>query len=889
MQRRGAQGVVDAIESGKRRIVLASPTGTGKSAVMMALIERESENHRSSVLYTHRRLLLSQVGRDLDSHEIEYGIRAAGHKPALLRPVQLAMSQSEASAVYKQHRRELHAANLVLSDELHAQGGDTLPRIHADHYAQGAAICGVTATPIDLAGEWDILVVAGTNSEGRECGALVPAYHFCPDEPDLKHIRNYRVGEDLTDKENSKAMMRPGVFGRVLKHYNELNPTRLPTLLFAPDVAGSIFFAEQFEKAGISAAHIDAKQIYFRNEFMESDDDAREKILKMTETGEVQVLTNRFVCLDSETEILTQSGWVGVGNTTAQHRVANWEDGHIYFCEPLEVLRRQRAPSEGMVSLETPRRSIRVTADHELLYRTGRSGAFRKAAAHRLVNEKLELPVSGVADPLPAEPPQEDMLANLPRRITANSFLLRSKGWPADDSRAEAERRLRARAEILRRKKPRELTVEECEFIGIWIGDGNKNHLQSGGIEYRLWQPAKYKNIVRRIDELIALLGYDSVRREGEKTNNLGTFNSVQWSFGRGTGFGSMARNGLFAIEPYLEKSGSEFLWGLNDQQFSAVIHGLWLANGMQHKDDINPPDSRLMIYSANRRLFDLLQAIATCRGWRASIRTYPQTKKPTQFMHLLTMSRSESHACTKYCLQMEATWKPEDVWCVRTPSGNIITRRHGSVTVMGNCREGINMPHIGHCIFACVFGSLKTYLQAGGRALRAHPSMDRVTIQDHGGSYLRHGSLNADRDWVLGMKGYVETGLRQEAMREKPDSEPIRCVACGMMRLSGPKCPFCGHVCHKRSRAVIQIDGSLKMVDGPAYKPHRVAVKADTQKLWERYYYGAKRKGRTFKQAMAWMFYNEHYWPPNNLPLMPIDPQDWFEKVSSVPKERLR
>ncbi|HUT58142.1 MAG TPA: DEAD/DEAH box helicase family protein, partial [Phycisphaerae bacterium] len=231
-QLQGCEGVVKAIAEGKRRIVLTAPTGMGKSRCMTSLIEREALSYRRTALYTHRRLLFSQIHGVLDAHGIEHGLRAAGHKPALLRDTQLIMTQSEVSAVFKRHRRDLHPATLVLSDELHAQGGNMLPKIHDQHYEQGAAIVGVTATPIDLTGEWDELIVAGTTSAGRKCGALVPAYTYCPDEPDMVHIKKYKVGEDLTDKQNRQAMMRPGVFGRVFTHYQRLNPTHRPTILF---------------------------------------------------------------------------------------------------------------------------------------------------------------------------------------------------------------------------------------------------------------------------------------------------------------------------------------------------------------------------------------------------------------------------------------------------------------------------------------------------------------------------------------------------------------------------------------------------------------------------------------------------------------------------------
>lgn len=498
-QQRGVQGVIEAIAAGDRRIVLTAPCGAGKTRMMTTLLEWAQSEWWSAALYTSRRLLFDQTHRVLESHGIEHGLRASGHKPALLKDVQLCMTQSELAAVYKQKRRELHRAKLVLIDEIHMQGGGAMQQIIQDHYDNGGATVAFTATPLDLEGEWDRLIVAGVNSELQRCGAHVKAYHYCPDEPDLKHIKQYKVGEDLTDKDNSKSIMRPGVFGRVFDNYVKLNPDGKPTILFAPDVAGSLFFAEQFYKQGVRAAHIDAKQIWLDGEYLPSDDETRAMVLKGSQDGSIGVLCNRFVL------------------------------------------------------------------------------------------------------------------------------------------------------------------------------------------------------------------------------------------------------------------------------------------------------------------------------------------------------------------------------------------------------REGIDLPHIGHCIMACVFGSLTSYLQSGGRVIRSHPSLTEVTVQDHGGNYVRHGSLNADREWELGQTSYRLTGMRAEAMRQKPETEPIVCPKCGACRLSGPKCHKCGHSCNTRSRQVVQINGDLKSVEGPTYKPHRIKQMPDTAKKWERYYYSQRRANRTFNQAYGWFMHEEHYYPPKSLPLMPKDPADWFEKISAVPKERLQ
>jgi len=502
----GCNAIVSAYEEGLRRLVLTSPTGMGKTQVALALLEWAKSMAWPSILYTHRRMLLRQLSGVLDTHGIQYGIRASKYESALLRDIQIAMFQSELMAVLKRQSREIHPAKLVLIDELHAHGGDTLQEFLRQHYEAGALIVGITATPLDLQGEWDRLIVAGKTSDGRKCGALVPAYTVCPDEPDMKLIKKYKVqenGQDLTDKQNSEIIMRPGIFGRVFDHWKKLNPDAKPTLLFGPDVGGSLFFAQEFYAKGVNAAHIDAKQIWYNGEYLPSDDDNRQMILEATETGKVQVLCNRFVL------------------------------------------------------------------------------------------------------------------------------------------------------------------------------------------------------------------------------------------------------------------------------------------------------------------------------------------------------------------------------------------------------REGINLPHIAHAIFACVVGSLRSWLQMGGRVLRAHPSTPTVCCQDHGANFRRHLSLNLDRHWELGQTGYKTTGLHIESMRDHPESEPITCPRCHTMRLSGPKCvnPACGYEYHKRSKIVVQIDGELKIVEGATYKPRYTKRLPDTERKWIAMYHRAKSEkwDATFRQASANFVQENHYWPPGDLPLMPTDPADWFERVRDVPRDRLR
>jgi len=498
-QVRGFDGCVAAIERGAKRLCVTSPTGSGKTAMMLDMIQWAVEARMPVALYTQRRMLYEQTCRALDKAGIDYGKRAAGHEANAYPDVQMCMTQTELNAVYKREYRKLHNAKLVLIDEAHQQGGPVFGRIMADHVSAGASCIGYTATPLDLEG-YDELLVAGTMSECLRIGSLVRPETYAPDEPDLKHIKRYQVGVELTEAENTKAIMRPGVFGRVLKAWKQHNPDGKPTLLFGPDVAGSLFFAQEFCKAGIKAAHIDGEQIWCAGEFYNTQQDAREWVAEQSKSGEIKVVCNRFVL------------------------------------------------------------------------------------------------------------------------------------------------------------------------------------------------------------------------------------------------------------------------------------------------------------------------------------------------------------------------------------------------------REGIDWPWIQVGSFATVFGALTSFLQSGGRLLRAHPGKEKCIILDHGGNWHRHGSLAVDRHWQLGMTNQRVGAERAERLREKKEDEPIICPSCGKVRVNGPKCPACGYEAHRKARMVVQVDGTLREVKGDIYRARVTKIQPNTQQLWDRTFWRAKSQkwNATFRQAEAMFCRENHYWPPRNLKNMPNNPGDWFSKVSKVPKESL-
>lgn len=492
-QRRTLDDLQPKLEPGNT-ICVTAPTGSGKTQMMVELLRLGVR----TVLYTNRKMLLEQTARKLLEEEIQFGIRAAGYPPQLRLPIQLSSIQTEDSRTIKNGKWPLHDADLILIDEAHVNKESTASELIRQHLEKQATVVGFTATPLGIGHIYRELVVAAGTRELQEQGVLVRAIQYGPDEPDLRNIKRTKTGE-YKQADIVKAVMTYSIFGRVLDHWHRLNPEQLPTILFAPGVKESIWFAEELSKSGVNAAHIDGNDVWLDGKYYESDNAARDHLKAGSESGDIKIVCNRFVM------------------------------------------------------------------------------------------------------------------------------------------------------------------------------------------------------------------------------------------------------------------------------------------------------------------------------------------------------------------------------------------------------REGIDWPHLYHGIFATIFGSLTSFLQSGGRLLRSFPGKEHCIIQDHGGNWHRHGSLNSDRDWALDRTDYMVTEAREERLRSRKEPEPICCPKCFALRLSGPNCPQCGHESHARSRIVIQRDGSLKEMRGDIYKPRREYKKPGAAEKWKSYYFRCKKAGMTFNAARG-LFAKENnwLWPPKGLPWMPTDELDWFREIGQVPRDRL-
>lgn len=342
-QLRGVDEVSRRIEENTKNVLCVSgPTGTGKSAQMLALIRSMVQQGKRVAHFVNRNLLYEQTIKALSEWNIRYGCRGAQFVDYQddAAPVQICSVPTEQKRVYARREQavltrgvtigqamdlyKLPPADVVLIDEIHMNAGPATSRIVAEYQSMGANVVCYTATPLDISHICQELIIAGTKKEGRAYKALVPAVVYAGAEIDTTTAKRNNDGE-FSSKEK-KRLWSNSIFGYILQEWKRLNPDARMTLGFGPDVGGSVWLAqhfaepwkyfdqhkhlvkhlklgreweiaasEEFYRHGVSAAHIDGSNVWVNGHEYRDDLSARADVLERWKSGEIKVLWNRWV------------------------------------------------------------------------------------------------------------------------------------------------------------------------------------------------------------------------------------------------------------------------------------------------------------------------------------------------------------------------------------------------------------------------------------------------------------------------------------------------------------------------------------------------------------------------------------------------------------------
>ncbi len=280
--------VIDEIyatwRSRKRSILLAMPTGSGKTRTFSEIAKHFYDRQQRILLLVHREELLWQSRNTLEKTlRSPVGIIKADQPMHLEHSVQCASVQTLVKRLEKQEI-DLGAIALVIVDEAHLSLAPSYLKI-LSHFPE-ALILGVTATPSRLDGRgfdrlYEALVVGPSVSELIWRGFLAD-YDVLAPESFLPTEEGIRIaGGDFNSADLAERIDRRYVAGCAVDAYLR-HAHQKRCVVFAINLDHSKAIAERYQTAGIAAEHIDGETV----------PKERQAILARFRAGDTKVLCN---------------------------------------------------------------------------------------------------------------------------------------------------------------------------------------------------------------------------------------------------------------------------------------------------------------------------------------------------------------------------------------------------------------------------------------------------------------------------------------------------------------------------------------------------------------------------------------------------------------------
>lgn len=725
------------LEDGNPCVVL--PTGAGKSVVIGSLVKTAVQD------WPQTKVLMLVHSRELIQQNFDKLVKLWPNAPVAIYSAGLNSKQTDSityAGIQSIHKKAdiLGHIDLVLADECHLISHEEtgmyrnlLSSLKSINPLM--RVVGFTATPFRLGhgkitdGEaiFDDLIEPVTIEELQSQGFLSLLRSKVTNEK-LSVQGVHKRGGEYIESELQKAVDKEDINSAIVEEIISYAENRKHWLIFCTGVNHAYNIRDQFLSRLIPAATITGATPL----------DERDELLRKFKAGEIKVLTNcDILCLDEKTEILTSDGFVGMNEMSYGHKIAAWkEDGNIDFSYPENITIRERKENEKMVVFGggvSP--EIRVTENHRMVVCCGdKRENIKVKKAIDMVGKSFSIPAYGFSYPEKKEAITPEIKSDIKRQISATAYNYRKKGIEKKEARKKSEEQaLRMRS--MRYKNPDELTLDECEFIGFWLGDGT---ISNGRCS--VTQSMAYSDIVEHIENLINKINLHYTKSITKKRENM-TADAIRFNFSRGTGGDfQYIEKGFFSIEPYLNKNGTKLFYGLNKEQLLKLLDGLWLADGNHHGKKRGGSSKYISV-----KFYELVSILQECCSMRGISTVLTKKSKPKNDSHsqmyYFSWGTRKRIGYIKGKSYIEYDYKKEKVWCVASKTSYIICRRKGKVFVIGNS-TGFDFPDIDLIAMLRPTMSPVLYVQQAGRGLRVKSHTDHCLILDFAGVVAQHGPI---------------------------------------------------------------------------------------------------------------------------------------------------
>lgn len=258
-------------------VLLQAPTGAGKTAITVYMMQRAAERGKRSMFIVHQNELLRQTSGALWKQKLEHGMIASGKRLSKM-PAQVASVQTLV------RRLELYQEpDLIIIDEAHRSAASTYRKVLKAY--PNAKVIGLTATPQRTDGKglgdtYQAIVQGPTISQLIKAGYLCDYEIFAP--PSALDMSGVKTSMGDYDKAQTEIMIdKPTITGDAVAHYKRYAMGKRMVVMCVSIKHGT-HVTEQYNNAGICAGLIEGKMT----------DREREKMLNDFAAGHLLVLVN---------------------------------------------------------------------------------------------------------------------------------------------------------------------------------------------------------------------------------------------------------------------------------------------------------------------------------------------------------------------------------------------------------------------------------------------------------------------------------------------------------------------------------------------------------------------------------------------------------------------